>query len=199
MSKNIILASGSPRRKELLERQGVGFEVIKSDAEEIITKQEPSEVVKELSLLKAKEVAARLAAEDKRYILAADTVVAKDGKILGKPADEQEAFDMLKNLQGAVHEVYTGVALFKAGEPESRGLNFAEATRVYVYPMTDEEIRAYIATGEPMDKAGAYGIQGQFAIHIKGIEGDYDNVVGLPVARLYQECRRLGIDIGLEL
>lgn len=194
MSESIILASGSPRRKEILMRHKVSFEVIKSDAEEVITKSEPDSVVKELSRQKAFDVAGKLSGEEK-YILAADTVVAKDNKILGKPQDEEDAFNMLKHLQGDVHEVYTGVTLLRSGSEIKECLNFAEVTKVYVYPMSDEEIRSYIATKEPMDKAGAYGIQGCFAIHIKGIEGDYDNVVGLPVARFYQECKEKNINI----
>ena len=128
-------------------------------------------------------------------VLGADTVVALDGRILGKPEDEEDAFRMIRGIQGRTHQVYSGVALValsgRTGEVVSEKA-FHAGTEVEVLPMGEEEIRAYIATGEPMDKAGAYGIQGRFAAYIKGIAGDYYNVVGLPLSRLVRELRTLG-------
>ena len=176
----LILASASPRRRELLALTGFSYEVRPGNGEEIIHTADPAEAVRELSRQKA-EAACKLADEGD-IIIGADTVVAIDGRILGKPADKTEAFFMLKELSGRAHAVYTGVTVWKkGGEAET----FSERTAVHVLPMTDEEIKEYIATGEPMDKAGAYGIQGRFAVYVSGIEGDYQNVVGLPVSRLY--------------
>ena len=179
--KRLILASNSPRRREHLEQIGEEIEVIPSNAEEKVTKQEPSEVVEELSRQKAEDVAA--AVED-GIVLGADTVVCQDGQIMGKPKDEVDAKQMLQKLQGEEHSVYTGVTILVKE-------NGAVQTKVYVYEMTDEEIDRYIATGEPMDKAGAYGIQGRFAAYVDGIEGDYNNVVGLPVSAVWQELKEL--------
>ena len=199
-SKRMILASASPRRKELLAQIGVTFEVRPSKAEEVTTSRTPAEMVMELSCLKATDIFEQLSDEEKKEVLVigADTVVALDGNIMGKPADEAEAKKMLSDLQGRTHQVYTGVTLIwqeedktgaKAGVTKEvrREKVFFEETVVDVYPMTEEEIEAYVATKEPMDKAGAYGIQGGFAAYIKGINGDYNNVVGLPVGRLYHE------------
>ena len=187
--KKLILASNSPRRRELLEQIGVEFEVIPSNAEEKITKQEPSEVVEELSRQKAEDVAASV--ED-GIVLGADTVVCQNGQIMGKPTDEADAKQMLQKLQGEEHSVYTGVTiLVKANGAVQHVQTFSQETKVYVYEMTDEEIDRYIATGEPMDKAGAYGIQGRFAAYVEGIEGDYNNVVGLPVSAVWQELKEL--------
>ena len=124
-------------------------------------------------------------------VLGADTVVACDGKILGKPADTEAAAAMLTMLQGRGHEVYTGVTILYEENGERKTLTFHEKTTVHFYPMTDAQIREYVATGDPMDKAGAYGIQGFCARYIRGIEGDYNNVVGLPVGRVYQELHGL--------
>lgn len=180
----IILASGSPRRRELLEQAGIPFEVIVSDAEEIITRSEPGEIVKELSFCKANVVAKRYPG---RLVLGADTIVVQDGRVLGKPKDEKDAKRMLMGLQGRVHEVYTGVTLIKGTRSDS----FYEAAQVKVYPMSEEEIENYIRTKEPMDKAGAYGIQGKFAVYIERISGEYNTIVGLPIARLYQELKKV--------
>lgn len=191
---NIILASASPRRKELLEQIGLSFTVIPAKGEERITKKLPREVVMELSGQKAEEVAERLKTQGTdALVIGADTVVVYQDRILGKPKDEQDAFFMLKNLSGKKHEVYTGVTLLDtaAGRRES----FFERTEVVMYPIREEEIRSYIATGEPMDKAGAYGIQGIGAKFIQKIEGDYCNVVGLPLSRIYQEIKGKYIEI----
>lgn len=185
--KRMILASGSPRRKELLQMLEVPFEVLVSDTEEVITKNEPAEVTKELSYQKAMAVAGQVEAG---IIIGADTVVSIDGKILGKPADTKEAREMIHRLQGKSHMVYTGVTVIaKSGEMVSAS-SFAEGTKVNVASMTETEIEAYISTDEPYDKAGAYGIQGLFGKFIEGIEGDYFNVVGLPVHRLYEELKK---------
>ena len=178
--KKLILASGSPRRREILEQVGVEFEVRKSDVEEVITKTDPAEIVMELSAQKAKDVYDKLECPQEYLVLGSDTVVAFEGKILGKPADEQGAYEMLRMLSGRKHSVFTGVTLVS----DDRFDSFYEETLVEFYEMSDEEILNYIKSGEPMDKAGAYGIQGKAAAFIRGIEGDYYNVVGLPVAKV---------------
>lgn len=190
----IILASQSPRRRELLTQIGVTFSIQTASGDEITTQTEPSAVVTELAAQKASEVALSVQAAP-ALIIGADTVVAQNGRIMGKPADEEDAFRMLTSLQGKTHTVYTGVCVICKKADKQTSFSFAEATQVTMYPMSEQQIRAYIATGEPMDKAGAYGIQGRCAAYIQGICGDYNNVVGLPVSRLVQECRRNGIDL----
>ncbi|MBR5047301.1 MAG: septum formation protein Maf [Eubacterium sp.] len=182
----IILASGSPRRRELMEQAGYTFTVEVSDADEEVSGEDPGRMVEELSLRKAAAVAS-LHEEDREAceIIGADTIVVLEGRVLGKPEDEEDAARMLRELSGKVHEVYTGVTVLTMVEgavTEKR--QFHECTRVRMREISEEEILAYIRTGEPMDKAGAYGIQGRAAIFISGIEGDYFNVVGLPVCRL---------------
>lgn len=202
----IILASASPRRKELLEQAGAEFVVWPAKGEEVISSTRPQEVVLELSGQKAREVASQTLAYAKTHpelvtpqdtlVIGADTVVAYGGEILGKPVDEEDAVRMLRMLAGQTHSVYTGVTLVFIDKSGRAGeYAFFEQTKVCVYPMSEEEIRRYVAGGEPMDKAGGYGIQGKFAIHIKEIQGDYNNVVGLPIARIYQELTRLGFDL----
>ncbi len=186
----IYLASASPRRKELLKQVGISFKVVPSTVEERITKEKPNEVVEELSYQKAVDVCGKLVAEGKEdfVVIGADTVVSAWGKILGKPADKADAAHMLKELQGGSHQVYTGVTLaWKYKDMQPMYATFSECTDVTMYAMTDEEIKTYVDSGEPMDKAGAYAIQGLCAAHIQGICGDYNNVVGLPVGRLCQE------------
>ena len=185
--KRMILASGSPRRKELLQTLEVPFEVLVSDTEEVITKNEPAEVTKELSYQKAMAVAGQV---EEGIIIGADTVISIDGKILGKPADKEEAREMIYKLQGKSHMVYTGVTVIAKSDDMVSASSFAEGTKVNVAPMTENQIEAYISTEEPYDKAGAYGIQGLFGKFIEGIEGDYFNVVGLPVHRLYEELKK---------
>lgn len=186
--KKVILASGSPRRRELLAQIGIEFDVRVSEQEEIYHSTVPEEIVKELALLKAEHVAENMQEEERagKVIIGADTVVVQDGRILGKPQGEEDAFRMLKKLQGRSHEVYTGTALLYFEGKEKKTVNRAVKTNVYVHAMTEKEIQDYIASGEPMDKAGAYGIQGKFAAFIERIEGDYYNVVGLPVSFVYQ-------------
>ncbi|MBP3595427.1 MAG: septum formation protein Maf [Lachnospiraceae bacterium] len=192
MEYQIILASGSPRRKELLELIGVEFKIITSNKEEVITSTNPEEVVKELSMMKAEDVAEGVTGP--AIILGADTVVAHGGRILGKPKDKDDAFRMIRSFADEDHYVYTGVCIIKKEADGSvKKISFAEGTKVTVYPMSDEEIERYVASGEPMDKAGAYAIQGLFAPYIKGIEGDYYNIVGFPIAGIYQRLKNEGI------
>ena len=194
MKYQVILASGSPRRKELLELIGVEFKIITSNKEEVITSTNPEEVVKELSVMKAEDVAAGVAGP--AIILGADTVVAHGGRILGKPKDKADAINMIRSFAGDDHFVYTGVCMIrKEADGSVKKISFAEGTKVTVYPMTEEEIEQYVATNEPMDKAGAYAIQGLFAPYIKGIEGDYYNIVGFPIAGIYQRLKAEGINL----
>lgn len=179
----IILASASPRRRELLALAGVDFAVKVADVEEVIPENaSPDEVVKSLAMQKASAVAQE---NPDSIVIGSDTVVALDGAILGKPRDEEDAVRMLKALSGRSHTVYTGVAIIH-GEKIS---NFCEATEVVFNQLTEDEIRNYVATKEPMDKAGAYGIQGKGCVLVEKIVGDYFNVVGLPVSRLYKELK----------
>ena len=198
--KHIILASNSPRRKELLKQAGFIFTVIPSNVEEVITETEPKEIVKELSGQKAKNIFDNLSKESaaNSLILGADTVVAWENEkgmfsILGKPKDKEDAFAMLKNLQGKTHFVYTGVTLIWQEDGKVQKESFAVETKVTFYPMSETEIKDYIETGEPMDKAGAYGIQGKGAVYVKEIAGDYNNVVGLPLSALYQRMKQFKI------
>ena len=194
----VILASGSPRRKELLTQAGIAFEVITSDADETPTKTVPAEIVMELSQRKGEDVYERLEREGRidktgeTLIISADTLVFFKDERLGKPKDKADAFRMIKELSGDVHDVITGVTLTYVNQGQKKQVRFFEKTEVSVYDLDDEEIEAYIATGEPMDKAGAYAIQGFFGKYIKGINGEYANVVGLPIARLYHEIKKLG-------
>lgn len=191
--RQIILASGSPRRKELLEQVHIPFEIRVSSCKETITKDQPSDIVMELSAQKAADISSSLLDTEKEdcLIIGADTVVCLNHKILGKPADEKEAFAMLNDLSGTSHQVYTGVTLIYWKKGNKQLKSFYEKTDVFFYPLRPDQIESYIATGEPMDKAGAYGIQGLAAAFVRRIEGDYYNVVGLPVARLIQEMESL--------
>lgn len=192
--RKIVLASKSPRRRELLSEFVSDFDIIADDAEEItedgIT---PEETVRNLAMQKARNVAKK--ADESALVIGADTVVFIDGKILGKPANKEEASEMLHMLSGRDHHVCTGLAIID-NESKKSYCGF-ERTAVHFRHLEDEEIERYIATGEPMDKAGAYGIQGKCAIFVDKINGDYNNVVGLPVAAIYRELKKLGIDIYL--
>ena len=196
---HVILASASPRRSELLKRTGIEPEVIPSDVDEDVLISDPAELVSELSERKCTDVAMRLLASQaeipgKTVVIGADTVVAAGGKILGKPENEQDAFRMLQNLSGRLHEVLTGVfMIFIEDRKIVRTKSFAETTRVKVAALSDQEIWDYIATGEPMDKAGAYGIQGRGCTLVEKIDGDYFNVVGLPVAALCHKLKEKSI------
>lgn len=182
-TEQVVLGSGSPRRRELLQVLGVPFVVDKSTKEEVTRSSVPEDVVMELAEQKAAEVAQRH--PDGSLVIGADTIVALEGRILGKPADAADAAKMLHALQGKTHQVYTGVCLIRQKGDTCEKEVFYECTKVHVAQMTDGEIAEYVATGEPLDKAGAYGIQGYFAPFVTGIEGDYYNVVGLPVHALY--------------
>ena len=187
---DIILASKSPRRRALLEQMGVrDFRIVTPDIDEHMDRDlPPAELVRQISLEKAQAVAAQ--ADPNTVVIAADTVVALDGVVLGKPANKEEAFRMLSLLSGNRHQVYTGLTVLRGEQVFSQW----EETAVTFRSLTAEEIEAYIATGEPMDKAGAYGIQGYGALFIEGISGDYYNVMGLPVCRLGQILGQLGMD-----
>ena len=203
----IILASASPRRRELLTQIGIEFEIMVSDKEERITAEDPADICMHLAMQKALDVRDKLrmqgfetgvdrptrseeiklgggiSAGDEYTVIGADTIVVLERQILGKPHSVEHAAQMLRSLSGREHQVYTGVCVVR-GETTA---TFAEKTDVYVAPLSEADIRAYIATGDPMDKAGAYGIQGIFAKHIEKIDGDYFNVVGLPIGRLWRE------------
>ena len=210
----LVLASASPRRRELLSQIGLEFTVMPSTKEENAKTTEAGALVQELSRQKAVDIWEQLSGgqgqnpdadqeqiseetqepnlngkrQPELLVIGADTVVCCEGKILGKPHSREAAAEMLTALQGRSHEVYTGVTLYS----QSETVTFFECTQVEFYPMTDVEISEYIDSKEPMDKAGAYGIQGLGARFVKGIRGDYNNVVGLPVGRLYQELKSHG-------
>lgn len=181
-----ILASASPRRKELLERTGIPFTVIPSTIKEQITKSAPSDIVMELASQKAMDVWKKHAG-DRDVVIGADTLVVYREEILGKPSSESEALDMLSMLADRTHQVYTGVSIIHG----TNITTFFEKTDVTLYPIDRVDLQRYIASGDSMDKAGAYGIQGDFSIHVKSIHGDYNNVVGLPLGRVYQELKKL--------
>ena len=188
----IILASGSPRRKELLLQIGIVPEIIVSHVEEKITSDIPAEVVMSLAEQKAVDVAKEM--PEGTVTLGSVTVVAADGKILGKPKSHEEAYEMIRCLAGRSHQVYTGVCIVKKG-PEGEAdtvVSFYDETDVNVSPMTEKEIREYADSEEPMDKAGSYAVQGFFARYIDGLKGSYANVMGLPVHLVYQELKKLG-------
>lgn len=186
----IILASASPRRRELLSLLGLDFRVIVSETDESIDKNLPvTEEIKRLSYEKAKAAAAKVSGGD--IIIAADTAVSLEGKVFGKPADEKEAFLTLKTLSGKTHEVITGVTVIKGERADTR----AAVTKVTFRELSDAEINAYIATGDPFDKAGGYAIQGVSCIFATGISGDHFNVYGLPVSMLAQMLREAGVEI----
>lgn len=191
-----ILASASPRRRELLTQAGISFEVIPSSVEEKITETVPHDIVMELAFQKAEDVYQKITSFDAGgaaditediTVIGADTIVVYRGEILGKPADNKEAYDMLSLLADRTHQVYTGVALITRRNGKKSHRTFYEKTDVTFYPVSKEDLHAYVESGDSLDKAGAYGIQGSFAIHVKCINGDYNNVVGLPIGRLYQE------------
>lgn len=187
--RRILLASQSPRRRELLSQAGFVYEVEPSQVEEHTTRTIPWEIVMELSRQKAVDISRRYK-DPELLVVGADTIVAYGDRILGKPHSAEAAVEMLTLLQGSRHQVYTGVTLVWTEQGEERIHTFYEKTEVEFYPMSQEEIYRYVDTGDCMDKAGAYGIQTQFGIYIKGIHGDYNNVVGLPIAALYQEMKR---------
>ncbi|SKA65325.1 septum formation protein [Eubacterium uniforme] len=199
----VVLASASPRRKELLGNIYSEFEVIPSTVEENIEFTNVEEYVKELAFIKAMDVVemikstanANASEENELLVIGADTIVYNDGKVLGKPKDEEDATKMIRSLAGKKHQVYTGVCLISNVDEEVDSASrigdlliqkFYSKTDVYVDDITDKEIADYVATGDPLDKAGSYGIQGVFSKHIRKIDGDYFNVVGLPVNEIYR-------------
>jgi len=215
----IILASASPRRKEIMEQMGIPYQVMVADVEETVSETEPSRMVQALASLKTEAVLSKYimhdgcngnnkdnkdnkgnkadninAGQEKFIIIGADTMVFFDGHALGKPKDEADAFRMLRMLSGKSHEVISGVSIIINDSRQQR-LSFAVSTKVMMQNLTDEQIKDYIATGEPMDKAGAYAIQGKFGLYIREILGDYYNVVGFPISRIYEVLLDLGIDL----
>ena len=188
---NIVLASASPRRKELMEMLGAeNLKILPARGEEVPPEHTSGpELVKALALAKAREVASRCAAED--LVIGADTIVWVDGRPFGKPHDEAEAARMLRRLSGDCHTVYTGVAVLRGGTECVE----CEESRVWFRELSEEEIARYIATGEPMDKAGAYGAQGRGALFVRAIEGDFFNVMGLPLCRLGQMLKKQGVEL----
>lgn len=199
-TKQIVLGSASPRRRELLQQIGLPFTIITSDCEEHITSTVPAEVVQELSLIKAKDVFSKIGTgayaamnKEKVLVIGADTIVALEEDILGKPHSKENAISMLNLLQGKTHQVYTSVSFIWEQDGELQTHTFYELTDVEVLPMTEEEIDYYVSLNTCMDKAGAYGIQNEFACFVRGIRGDYNSVVGLPVGRVYQELKKLAL------
>ena len=186
----IILASASPRRRELLAMFSLHFAVIPAEGEERApVGLGPGETVEALAEAKAAEVAGRVGRD--ALVIAADTVVERDGVLLGKPGSEAEAFEMLRSLSGRAHRVYSGLCLRRDGLCRTAH----EETRVHFRPLSEEEIWAYIRTGEPMDKAGAYGYQGRASLFVERIEGDFFNVMGLPLCRLGTMLKELGVEL----
>ncbi len=188
----VILASGSPRRRELLTLAGVEYTVRPADVEEVVPEGMPAPEQSEyLALLKA-EAAAKLYPE--AIVIGADTTVIDGDTVLGKPKDAADAAAMLRELSGRTHQVVTGVALVKG----SKKVHFSSVTDVTFYPLTEEEIAAYVATGEPLDKAGAYGVQGKGFFLVRELRGDYYTVVGLPLAETVRKLREMGAKVGPE-
>ena len=185
-NEKYILASASPRRSELLSQVGLEFRVEVADCDEETRESDPARMVQELALRKAMAVAEK---HPEEIVIGADTVVVYEDEIMGKPADEKEALDMLMYLSGRTHMVMTGVAIVC----KNRGIErvFAELTQVSMYENDRDLLKRYIASGEPMDKAGSYGIQGRGAILVRSISGDYNNVVGLPVSALFRELSEI--------
>lgn len=190
----LVLASKSPRRIEILRNVGYDFKVTPADFDEgtVDLTVDPVLGVKQLAKGKASAVFNTLSETSKisTVVLGADTIVVCDGEVMLKPKDELDAHRMLKRLSGDTHQVYTAVSLITASETKT----FVEKTDVYFYDLSDEEIDAYIKTGEPMDKAGAYGIQGKGCFLVKKIDGDYFNVVGLPISSVMRQLKNIGLD-----
>ncbi|OCN03616.1 septum formation inhibitor Maf [Erysipelotrichaceae bacterium MTC7] len=182
--RDIILASQSPRRKELMESVGIPFRVMVSDSEEVFNEAIAIEdAIQEVAIAKAQSIAKQ---HPESIVIGCDTIVYQNGKILGKPKDQEEAFQMLKSYSNSSHQVISGVAIIANGKIES----FASVTEVHFYPLSDEEILAYIEAEQPYDKAGAYGIQEKAKAFVKSIDGDYFTIMGLPIAALYQRLKK---------
>ncbi len=196
--KKIYLASGSPRRIELIANLGLPFEVVKVQADESCTSDEPEKAAREIAISKLSAALGEIHPGEGEVVLTADTSVWIDGKMFGKPRDRQDAADMLRQLSGRTHQVITGVAIgLMQDKSKSVAIHaFDEVTHVSVAELTEEEIGRYIDTGEPMDKAGAYGIQKFFTVFVDRIEGDYFNVVGLPLAAIYRKLCIIDKEMG---
>lgn len=191
-AKKLILASCSPRRRELIKLLNMPFECISVNADESTTQTNPAEAVKEIALSKARAAQAARKISIDEVIIGADTIVVFDNKLLGKPVNDSDAENMLRMLSGQTHFVYTGVSFLYYNEENILSeLSFAEKTEVHFAEISSDDIKKYIATGNHRDKAGSYAIQDEFSIHVKGINGDYNNVVGFPVARIYKELKNL--------
>lgn len=188
--KKIILASGSPRRRELLDQMGLEYDVILSKVDESSSGElPPSELVQVLARMKAKAVAKKIRAKkEEALVIGADTIVVLEGQVLGKPENNLDAEKMLERLSGIMHKVYTGVAIVDVKSATEEV--FVQKTNVYMKSISQEEITAYVLTGEPLDKAGSYGIQGKGGVFIEKIEGDYFSVMGLPISKLYESLKK---------
>lgn len=187
--KTLILASQSPRRKELLGRLDIPFDIIPAQGEEIMdTSLSPAQLVESLAQQKAQEI---FATHPHALVLGADTLVALGDKVLGKPKDEQEAFAMITALQGQTHRVYTGVCLLS----QEKNLVFSQEAKVTMCPLTPAQVQYYVDQGESLDKAGAYGIQGIGASFVQGIEGDFFNIMGLPLSAVAQALGDFGLGL----
>ena len=187
-----ILASGSPRRKELLSFVVPQFEIIPAVSEEVTTSNKPSEIVKELSFQKASEIFHKILTDytEDVVVIGADTIVSFNQRVLGKPKDRADAMNMIRSFQGQTHKVYTGVTIFYKKNGEISDHTFYEETSVDVEAMSDEEIASYVQTGEPDDKAGAYGLQGIAGMFIEKINGNMASVIGLPTYSLYKILKK---------
>lgn len=193
-SPGLVLASGSPRRRHLLEGAGVAHEVMPADVpEEPHPDESPVEMTLRLARDKARAVAARIGAEPSRLVLGADTTVVLAGEVIGKPRDPEDAVRLLLRLQGRSHTVVTAVAIVDSGSGALHEL--AVESRVHMRPAAEEEIRAYVATGEPLDKAGAYAIQGEGAWLVQGFEGSRSNIIGLPLEETLSLLARAGLAV----
>lgn len=196
----VILASESPRRKEIMEQMGIPFQSMGSSLDEVVEEKEPAAMVQALAATKAKDIASKIAEEKDMaadsIIIGADTMVFFRENVLGKPKDKADAMRMLQMLSGEEHEVYTGVnIIIRPVQGHMESISFAACTKVLMRALTREQIENYVATGEPMDKAGAYAIQGRFGIYISEIHGDYYNIVGFPIAKIHEKLLEHGIDL----
>lgn len=201
----IILASGSPRRKEILTQVGISFDVMVSDCEEITDKEIPEDIVCDLAVKKSTDIARQIceggiyknSGHDVLYVVGADTMVYKDDVVMGKPVDGNNAYELINMIQGRSHNVCTGVAITsvinKNGELcINETYSFSQTSEVFVMPMDESEIYDYLKQSEWADKAGGYAIQGYFAKYIEGIKGDYYNIVGFPINRFVKEMKKIG-------
>lgn len=198
----IILASESPRRKEIMEQMDITYETMPSNVKEEAEENSPEKLVEALAIVKARDVVNRLrSVKEDLIIIGADTMVFHQGNALGKPKDREDAIKMLNALSNDTHEVYTGVCIIIRRHSQDNDnvlddqIAFSVCTQVVVQPLTSEQVEDYVDSGEPLDKAGAYAIQGKFGIYIKEIHGDYYNVVGFPIAKIYEKLLTYGINI----